>query len=122
MNQFITSAFLTPKPNGKTRFILNLKNLNKFIDPGHFKLEDFRTALKLVTKDCYMCTIDLKDACFSIPIHINYRKYLRFQWDNKLYEFNVLPFGLSTAPYVFTEIMQPAIKLLRLCGYLSTIY
>ena len=38
--QYISKFFLIPKPNGKTRFILNLKSLNKFIETQHFKLED----------------------------------------------------------------------------------
>lgn len=38
-----------------------------------------------------------------------------------MFEFICLPFGLSTA-YKFTKIMKPVTKLLRLCGYLSTIY
>lgn len=56
--QFISSIFLIPKPNGQSRFILNLKQLNKHIKTQHFKLEDLRTALKLVSKNCYMSTID----------------------------------------------------------------
>lgn len=120
--QFVSSVFLTPKPNGKMRFILNLKMLNRFINTHHFKLEDLRTAIKLVTKDCFMTTLDLKDAYFSIKIHENSRKYLRFLFNNQLFEFNALPFGLNTAPYLFTKIMKPVVKLLRSAGFLSTLY
>lgn len=119
--QFLSSFFVIPKSNGKLRFILNLKNLNKFIDTQHFKLEDLRTTVKLLSKDCFMGTLDLKDAYFLIKIHENSKKYLRFYYD-ELYEFNVLPFGLNTAPCVFTKIMKPVVKLLRSVGHLSTIY
>lgn len=121
-DQFVSSIFLVPKPNGKMRFILNLKNLNKFIKTDHFKLEDLRTAVKLITPDCYMATLDLKDAYFLIKIHEESRKYLRFVFEGKMYEFNVLPFGLNTAPYVFTKITKPIVKLLRSAGLLSTLY
>jgi hypothetical protein len=43
-NQFISPIFLTPKNDGSSRFILNLKFLNKFIIQHHFKMEDIRTA------------------------------------------------------------------------------
>lgn len=111
------------------RFILNLKSLNKFVETHHFKLEDLRTALKLISRDVYLAKIDVKDAYFFISIHPEHRKYLRFQWQGNsssnskiLYQFNVLPFGLSTAPYVFTKVMKPVAKLLRTAGYLSTLY
>lgn len=113
---------MVPKPNGKKRFILNLKKLNKFISTSHFKLEDLRTAIKLVTKDCSMATIDLKDAYFLIKIHPSSRKFLRFSFEDKIFEFNVLPFGLNTAPFIFTKIMKPVTALLRCAGFLSTLY
>lgn len=120
--QYLSSFFLTPKSNGKMRFILNLKNLNRFISPDHFKLEDLRTALKLTSKDCYLATLDLKDAYFLIKIHNESKKYLRFAFNDKIYQFNVLPFGLSTAPFIFTKIMKPVAKYLRSTGLLSTLY
>lgn len=120
--QFLSNIFLIPKSNGKMRFILNLKKLNQFISTQHFKLEDLRTALKLVTKDCMMGTVDLKDAYFLLPIHKESRKYLRFSFHGKMYEFQVLPFGLNTAPFVFTKLMKPVTKLLRTAGFLSTLY
>lgn len=120
--QYISRVFMIPKPNGKMRFILNLKGLNKFISTKHFKLEDIRTALKLISKECYIATLDLKDAYFLINIHPESRKYLRFIIDGKMYEFNVLPFGICTAPYIFTKLMKPVVQLLRSCGHISSIY
>lgn len=69
-----------------------------------------------------MASLDLKDAYFLVAIHSTYKKFLRFRWQGKLYEFNVLPFGLSTAPFVFTKILKPVMCLLRSLGLLSTIY
>lgn len=113
---------MVPKPDGKKRFILNLKKLNKFIQTDHFKLEDLRTAVKLVTDDCYMATLDLKDAYFMINIHQQSRKYLRFIFEEQIFEFKVLAFGINTAPYIFTKITKPIVKLLRSAGFISTVY
>ncbi|KAH9640446.1 hypothetical protein HF086_018112 [Spodoptera exigua] len=121
-DQYLSNIFLIPKPNEKMRFILNLKSLNQFINTSHFKLEDLRTVLKLISRNSYLCTIDLKDAYYLIKIDKDYRKYLRFQFEESIYEFNILPFGLNTAPFVFTKVMKPVIRLLRTRGYLSTIY
>lgn len=120
--QFISTIFLVPKPNGSNRFILNLKNLNKSLKPEHFKLEDIRTVLKLLTPGCFMGTIDLKNAYFLIPITKADKKYLRFEFQGTLYEFNCLPFGLNTAPSVFTKIMKPVVSYLRSLGLISCIY
>lgn len=65
-DEFISSYFLRKKPNGKKRFILNLKTLNSFLHCPHFKLEDFRSVKVLISESCYMAKIDLKDAYFSI--------------------------------------------------------
>lgn len=46
--QYISSIFLVPKPNGKNKFILSLKSLNKFITTKQFKMEHLRTTLKLI--------------------------------------------------------------------------
>lgn len=63
-NQFLSSYFLVKKPNGKYRFVLNLKELNKFIIADHFKLEDIRTATKIVSEGWFMASLDLQDAFF----------------------------------------------------------
>lgn len=119
--QFISPVFLTPKSNGGFRFILNLKTLNKAVYSHHFKMEDIRTAIKLISKGAYMATIDLKEAYFLVPIHPSHRKLLRFRYDH-LYEFNCLPNGLSSAPLVFTKLLKPILSLLRSQGHTLVAY
>lgn len=120
--QFISSYFLIDKSNGDKRFILNLKKLNKFLSPPHFKLENLKTAQALIWKNCFMTSIDLKDSYFLIPISKSHRKYLRFFFQGILYEFNCLPFGLSVAPYVFTKLLKPVMHLIRSKGIRSVNY
>ena len=120
--EFISSIFLTPKKDGKLRFILNLKKLNEYIEPCHFKMEDSRSVVKLMTKGCFMATIDLKDAFYMLPMAIEYCKFLKFQYLGQLYKFVCLPFGLNIAPYVFTKVMKHAMGALRQAGHVSVIY
>lgn len=120
--QFISKIFLRQKPDASYRLILNLKKLNEFTKTEHFKLEDWKVVQKIVSKNCFMATLDLKDAYYLIPIAGQDKKYLRFVFKNEYYEFNCLPFGLNTAPWVFTKIMKPVIAHLREAGHLSVIY
>lgn len=120
--QFLSSYFLVDRSNGSTRFVLNLKKLNKFITTDHFKMEDIRTAIKLLSKDSFLASIDLRDAFNLISIQVNNRKFLRFSWKGQLFEFTCLPFGLCTAPWVFTKLLKPVANLLRKSGHMSVVY
>ena len=63
-----------------------------------------QTVLSSVRKGDYAFKIDLQDAYFHVPIHPSSRKYLRFAFENKVYQFQVLPFSLNTDPQVFTRL------------------
>lgn len=60
--QFLSSYFLVPKPDGSNRFIFNLKKLNKFIKFPHFKLENIRSTLNLISPGYFMDSLDFKNA------------------------------------------------------------
>lgn len=115
-DQFLSKIFLADKPNGKKRFILNLKPLNKVLFSPHFKMENFQTVSRLLRKNDFMTSIDLKDAYFLVPIHSSDRKYLRFSFSGKIFEFTCMPFGLSSAPYTFTKLLKPVMEFLRRSG------
>ena len=73
----------------------------------HFKMEGIHTLKK----------IDLKDTYFSVPISQKHRKFLCFQFKENLYQFNCLPFGLASAPRVFTKTLKPIAALGQELGY-----
>ena len=78
--------------------------------------------LDLLSGGEFLTTIDLKDAYFSIPIHPDHYKYFRFTWKSNLYEFVCLPYGLSSAPRVFTKVMKPFVSTVRNKGIRLVIY
>ena len=120
--QFVSNIFLVAKKSGGMRPVINLKKLNKFLAREHFKMEHIFTILPLLHEGCFMTSLDLKDAYFSIPMSDSDRKYLRFLWRNVLYEFQCLCFGLSPAPFYFTKVMKPVFSRLRKEGVLCSYY
>ena len=44
-------------------------------------METLQAALKLVTPGCFMASIDLKDAYYTVPVEKEHRKFLRFEWE-----------------------------------------
>ncbi|XP_021965115.1 uncharacterized protein LOC110860391 [Folsomia candida] len=121
-DQFVSPIFLVPKPDGSKRFIINLKRLNEYLQYSKFKMEDLRSAIRLMENDCYMTTIDLKNAYYLISIRKTDRKFLRFSWKGQLYQFNCLCFGLSSAPRTFTNILRPVMRYLRRSGIRNVVY
>lgn len=121
-NQYISQIFLVPKPNGSQRLILNLKQLNKFIKTEHFKMEDKNVALKLLTSNCFMALVDLKEAYHLVPIIPEDKKFLRFVFNGQLYQYTVVPFGLCSAPLLFTKLLKPIVASLRERGFVSVNY
>ena len=106
-NQYVSNIFIVPKPNGRYRPIINLKYLNLFVHYEHFKQETFKIVLELIQENDYFTSIDMQDAYFSVPINSFFRRYLKFMWDGQLFHFVCVPFGLSSAPRLFTKILKP---------------
>ena len=124
MNQgkVISPIFARHKKDGKYRLILNLKEFNQWVSYQHFKMDTLHTITCLMTKNCFMASIDIKDAYYSISIQKTYRKYLRFVWNNKLYQFTSIPNGLSCCPRLFTKILKPPLANLNKKEHISSNY
>ena len=113
---FVSNIFTVPKSNGKVRLILNLKKLNTFVTYEHFKMEDVRCVKDLLNQNEFMCKLDLRDAYLTVPVQTSHQTFLRFQWQGKVYQYTALPFGLASAPRVFTKLMKPVLACLRAKG------
>ena len=95
---FYSNVFLVRKASGGWRPVIDLKNLNAHIHAPHFRMFTTSSVLSSVKKGDYAFKIDLQDAYFHVPIHPSSRKYLRFAFENRVYQFRVLPFGLVSSP------------------------
>ena len=75
-HQYISPIFTVPKKNkSEYRMILNLKELNEYIEPYHFKMETFESALKLIKPFSYFASIDLRHAYYSINMAENDQRF-----------------------------------------------
>ncbi len=113
---FFSRYFLVPKRDGGLRPILDLRRLNLSLYKGKFKMLTMRTIMSQVQEGDWFVTIDLKDAYFHIQVVQRHRRFLRFAFGGKAYQYKVLPFGLALAPRTFTKCMDAALAPLRLQG------
>lgn len=120
--QIISPVFLVPKKNDTFRMILNLKHLNQSVVYEHFKMSSIHDSRQLIRPQSYLASVDLEKAYYSVSIHPEHRKFLRFQLGDQLFEYQVLPNGLSSAPRLFTSIMRVLFSHLRSSGFTSLAY
>jgi hypothetical protein len=92
---------------GKKRLVLDLRHINPHLHKPKFKCEDVDTAVLLLNPGDFLFTFDIKSAYHHVEV------FKVFQWvyngKPQYFIFRVLPFGLSTAPLVFTKILKPVL-------------
>ena len=99
-----------------------------YIFKHKFKCEDLKMALKVMSKGFYLFKFHLKSGYHHVEILPDHRKFLAFTWDFgdgvlKYFQFAlVLPFGLSSAPYLFTKLLRPVITSWRCKGIPMVIF
>ena len=116
-DQFISNIFLRPKKDGSYRMILDLTIVNKSVQYLHFKMHSLNTAVEMMRPSCWMGSIDLRHAYYSVLMHEEDRKFLRFRWNDILYQYKAMPNGLACAPRFFTKILNPVFAYLRNQGH-----
>lgn len=75
--QFFSNISARPQKDGGLLLILDSSKLNEHLVCNHFKMESFETAVRFITKDCFLASPDLKDAYFPVSIHRSSETYLR---------------------------------------------
>ncbi|KAL0146452.1 hypothetical protein M9458_058244, partial [Cirrhinus mrigala] len=108
--------FLVPKKDGGLRPILDLRPLNRALAKREFKMITVKQILAHIQPGDWFISVDLKDAYFHIQIAPRHRRFLRFAFEGRAYQFKVLPFGLALAPRTFTKCINAALSPLRQSG------
>ena len=110
---FYSHIFLVRKSSGGWRPVLNLSGLNLYVKSKSFRMDTPATVLASVHRGDWLASIDLTDAYLHVPIHPDSRHLLRFSVQDRAYQFTVLPFGLCSAPYVFTKVLRQIVQVLH---------
>ena len=99
---------------GKPRLILDLCFVNNHLIKEHITFDDWRVFEQFVPPSCYLFKFDFRKGYHHVDIFPDHQLFLGFSWDiggiDFYCVFTVLPFGLSTAPAVFTKVLRPLVS------------
>ena len=100
--------------SGKLRLIVDLRYVNKHLRVTKFKYEDIRTACDLFMTGDWFFKFDYKSGYHHVDIFPDHAQFLGCSWtvngQFRYFKFMVLPFGLATAPFLFTKIQKALVK------------
>ncbi|CAI7860190.1 unnamed protein product [Closterium sp. NIES-53] len=71
----------------------------------------------MIQPNDWMLSVDLKSGYHHVDIHPTCWKYLGFQFEGNYYFFQSLPFGLATAPFIFTQLIKQLARRWRSLGW-----
>ena len=95
---------------GKKRLILDLRHVNFHVWKEKFKFEDIRMARNYLPYDQFMFKFYLKSGYHHLDILQEHQTFLGISWVingiRKYFVFIVVPFGLSSAPYIFSKVVR----------------
>jgi len=96
--------------------VVDLRHVNDHFPVVPCKFETLGSLEHLVRPGDWFFSLDLKDGYYHVAIHPSHRKFLVTNINGTLYQFVGLPFGLQSAPWVFTKVMRVFVRALRARG------
>jgi hypothetical protein len=95
--QYVVNPLTVSASNGRKKcLILDLRHVNK----------DIRIAMEFITNNSICFQFDVVSAYHHVNIFLPHTYFLGFSWkcgNIKWYQFLEIPFGLSSACYIFTN-------------------
>ena len=86
--------------------MIDLSKLNEYLTPVTFQMDTLAKVKAVAEPGMFATSLDLSDAYHHIPMRADSQVYLCFQVKDKRYMYLVLPFGLMSAPWAFTEVVK----------------
>ena len=108
---FCSNIFLVPKSDGKVRPVVDYSHLTKALPTPRMVLPNIFQLVnnKKWPPNLAYIKIDFTNAFFNIPLHEKSKHVTTFRYGGKFYKWEVLPFGISIAPYVMQKHLQALI-------------
>jgi hypothetical protein len=111
--QYVSPTFLVPKKRDEWRKILDCRKLNQYIRDESFQMEDQRTLLTVIEQGQYAVSIDIRKAYHHVPVGQLMQPYLAFTYAGRWFQYKGMPFGVKSAPRIFSQIMHKVMTVIR---------
>ena len=103
---FSSPITLVRKKDGKIRFCVDFRRLNKRVKFDGEPLPDVDTIFSQLGKAKYFSKIDLSKGYWQIPMRQEDKPKTAFTTPSGQYQWTVMPFGLKTAGAIFSRVMR----------------
>ena len=111
--------YVVPKKDGPN-LLIDLSFLNTLLVVPTFKMERISEIASGIVHPMWGCMVDLKYAFYHVTMAWAFHVFLAFVVDGQTYVFQVMPFGLSVAPWAFSKNTKPIKSHLHILLYLFT--
>ena len=98
------------KKDGTVRWAVDYRRVNQCLEFDSFPLPRIQPLLERAGGNQVYSTLDATQAYHNIRINTKSRKITAFATPNALYQFKRMPFGISTAPAVYSRFIAAALN------------
>ena len=103
-------CILVPKPDNTYRLCTDFRKLNDVTKKDSYPLVRIDDLIDEVGKSNFVTKLDLLKGYYQVPLSPKSKETTAFCTPDGLYQYRVLPFGLTNAPAVFQRFMQSVLS------------
>ncbi|GFX52613.1 retrovirus-related Pol polyprotein from transposon 17.6 [Trichonephila clavipes] len=104
--EYASPIVMVKKKDGSSRMCIDYRKLNQKLVKDKFPLPIIEDVLDTLQEAKVYSTLDLRNGFFHVDVDEDCRKYTSFIVPDGQFEFNKVPFGLSTSPGVFQRYVS----------------
>ena len=108
--EWVSRAFLVPKPNGKCRLVIDYRYLNTQLKGLNFPLPVIEDQLACQEGNSVFLLVDLEDGFPQMHLEESSRSLTAFITPFGVYEWKVLPMGVKVGPQVFQRLVAWVVR------------
>lgn len=108
--KYNANIVIAQKPNNEIRMAIGYKKLNGITKDNLYPMPKISYILKRLPTGGYFSKIDCRSGFWQIAMDEESIKYFTFNFEGKLYQFLVMPFGLKNSPSTFVSLMNTVLN------------